>query len=468
MPPTSEILDRLPPQNLEAEKAVLGSILLDGNVCDDVALILRSEGDFHSEGNRKLYAHLMGMHQAGKRIDAVLLVERLKKEGDFEAVGGAAYIAEVAQSVPYARNAEHYARIVRDKATMRQMILAATGMLQGAYNDTLDPEEVLTGAEKAVFGLRDSHDMSEPVDAAGLMLEAFSQLERASSDELPPGLPTGLVDVDQLLGGLRGGELIVLAARPGVGKSAMAGTIARHASLDQDVPTLMFSLEMSRLEIGLRLLSAEAKIDGHKMRTGFLGAQDHAALVPASAALSKAKLHIDDRAGLRASQMASVTRRMKRKHDVGLVIVDYLQLTGPEDKRVPRQEQVAESTRMLKALAREADVPVLCVAQLNRHAEDVPPRLSHLRESGAIEQDADVVLFLHRREMTLTSADATYERWKGVAEFIVGKNRNGRTGTVKLAWLEQHTRFENLAKQPAGWEVDAADDQEEGEQNRWW
>jgi replicative DNA helicase len=449
-----EILDRLPPQNLDAEKGVLGSLLLDPNLCDDVALVVHVE-DFYADANQKLFRHLMAMRDQGKRIDTLLLTERLRSEGDFEAIGGAAYLAEVAQSVPYAANAAYYARIVRDKATLRSLIHAGSEILRDAYDTALDPTEVVSQAEQRIFAVHDERSSDQITSAHDLMMEAFRRIDARLQGTEGVGIPTGFTDLDNLTGGLHDSELIILAARPSMGKTALALNIAEYVSIEANVPVLFTSLEMARLEVAQRLLCSQGRINANKFRSGFVSADEKKKLVEATAKLSTAPLWIDDSPSRTVTEIAASARRLKRKSKLGLVIIDYLQLIQPDDPKDQRQEQVAKMARRLKGLARELNIPVLCLSQLNRQVEagkeSHRPKLSHLRESGAIEQDADVVMFIHRDEMYQSREEAQEKQTSGQADLIVAKQRNGQANVdVKLAWFDKHTRFENLARQQYG------------------
>jgi len=448
----SELLDRLPPQNLDAEKSVLGSLLLDAEMCDEVALVVRPD-DFYADANQKLFGHLMAMHDEGARIDAVLLVERLKREGDFEAIGGPAYLAEVAQSVPYAANAVHYAKIVREKATLRSLIHAAAEILRDAYDTSVDPTEIVSRSEQKVFAVHDQRSTDNVTSINDLLMEAFARIDARLEGTEGVGINTGFTDLDNLTGGLHDSELVILAARPSMGKTALATNIAEYVTIRSSVPALFVSLEMAELELAQRMLCSQGKIDAGKFRKGILSSRDREELVEASAKMSNAPLYVDDSPNRTVTEIAACARRLKRKKGLGLIVIDYLQLIQPDDPRDPRQEQVAKMARRLKGLARELQIPVLCLAQLNRQAEAGKeghrPRLSHLRESGAIEQDADVVMFIHREEYYYNTREEAQEAGvAGVGELIVAKQRNGPTGTVKLAWFEKHTRFEDLSQQP--------------------
>ena len=447
-PVSSEILDRLPPHNLEAEKAVLGSMLLDPNFCDDVALVVRPE-DFYADAHRKLFAHMIAMRDEGQRIDVTLLTERLRQAGDFEAVGGAAGLAEVAQSVAVPAHAVYYGRIVRDKSTLRSLIHASSEILRDAYDPSQEPRELMSQAEEKIFAVHDQRSYDQVSGIHDVLIEAFQLIDRRVQGS-PTGIPSGFMDLDRLTGGLHDSELVVLAARPSMGKSALATNIADHVSVNVGITTLLVSLEMSRLELAQRMLCAQGKINGNKFRNGYLSAADREKLVEASSRLDKARLFIDDTPSRTVTDIAACARRLKRREKLGLLVIDYLQLIEPDNPRDPRQEQVARIARRLKMMSRELDIPVLCLAQLNRQAEqsrDNKPRLNHLRESGAIEQDADVVMFVHREEYYQTT-DEDKERVKGQAEIIVAKQRNGPIGDVKLLWQHDYTRFVNLEHRP--------------------
>ena len=437
---TSEILDRLPPQNLDAERAVLGSLILDPNFSDDVVLILRPD-DFYADAHRKLFAHVVAMHDAGKRIDTTLLVERLKQAGEFEAIGGSAYLAEVVHAVPVAAHAVYYAQIVREKATLRALIHATTEILRDAYDPVPEAKDIVNRAEEKVFSVSDERSADSVSTMHDVLVAAFEQIDRRLEHGGATGIPTGFTELDNLTGGLHDEELAILAARPSMGKTALATNIADYVAVEANVGTLFVSLEMSRLELAQRMLCARGEIDGRKFRTGFLSGEDRDKLVNASAELSKAPLFIDDTPSRNVTEITACARRLKRKANLGLIVIDYLQLIEPENARDPRQEQVAKMTRQLKHAARKLKVPILCLAQLNRQADDARPRLSHLRESGAIEQDADVVMFIHREDFGLSREEAKEKDVLGKADLMVSKQRNGAIGDVKLLWFPEFTRF---------------------------
>ncbi len=459
----SDLFDKLPPQSLDAEKGVLGSLMLDPDRCDEVVMLVKA-GDFSAEANAVLFQHLLELHEQGKRIDPLLLIDRLKSSGQLEAVGGPAYIAEVAQSVPYASNAAYYAKIVREKSTLRALIHASTEILRDAYDPSADPQLLVSRSEERIFAVHDERSSNQVTDLSSLMLEAFDMIDARMEGRAGVGVPTGYPDLDSLTGGFHESELIILAARPSVGKTALALNMAEHVAVDSGVAVLMVSLEMAKLEVAQRLLSSAGRIDSSKFRSMVLSSKDRADLVKASNKLGEAPLFIDDSPSRTVTEIAACARRLKRSKDLGLIVVDYLQLIQPDNPRDPRQEQVAQIARRLKGIARELKVPVLCLAQLNRQADPGPessrrsrsndgeapksrnwPRLSQLRESGAIEQDADVVMFIHREEAFLSREEAQQKNVVGLANLIVAKQRNGSRGDIRLHWRENNMRFESFS-----------------------
>ncbi len=443
-------MQRLPPQSMEAEKGVLGSLLLVPDLCDEVALILRPE-DFYVDAHRCIAEHIFALHEQGKRVDITLLLDRLRTADQLDNIGGMAYLAEIAQSVPTAANAEYYARIVAEKATLRSLIFSATEIIRDVYESGDDPRHMLSKAEEKIFAIHDKRSGGDVVKLDAAVQEAFLQIDARLKGDFS-GVSSGFTDLDQLTGGLHPGELIILAARPSMGKTAFATNIAEHVAVDQKMATLFVSLEMSRTELAQRMLCARGEIPGEKFRSSFLSAEDRRELVEASAELSTAPLFIDDTPSRTVTEIAAAARRLKRKNSLSLLIIDYLQLIEPDNSNDPRQEQVAKMARRLKAMARELKIPVICLAQLNRLAElskDNRPRLSHLRESGAIEQDADVVMFVHREEYYMSKEkkdDPAFQHLKGIADIIIAKQRNGPIDDVRLAWFQQFTRFKDAPK----------------------
>lgn len=454
------LFDRQPPCNIEAERNTLGSILVLPNVCDEVVLILKPD-DFYDASHRTLYSHILKMYEDGQRIDLTLLVDRLKNAGDYENLGGAAFLAEVTQSVPTAANATYYANIVLDKAILRSLIHTGTEIVRDAYDQTRGGRDLLNNAEEKMFRIRDQRTQSREVaEIHDVLMEAFEQID-ARVEGGASGLGTGFNDLDSLTGGLHPAELVIIAARPSMGKTALATNIAEFVAVEEGQPTLFVSLEMSRLELVQRMMCSRGEISGEKFRSGYLGEDDHKKLIEVSATLGKSPLFIDDSPSRTVTEIGAAARRLKRRQgSLGLILVDYLQLIQPENPSDPRQEQVAKMARRLKVLSRELDVPIICLAQLNRQAEmtkDNRPKLSHLRESGAIEQDADVVMMVHREEYYLTAQER--EQMKagnhpnnclGEGNLIIAKQRNGPTGELKLHWFQQYTRFKNAERHEYG------------------
>jgi replicative DNA helicase len=445
---TAELFDRLPPQNLEAELWVLGSLLIQPELCDECSLIVRPD-DFYSDANQKIYAHLLDMHNSGGRIDSLLLVERLKKSGDLEAIGGMAYLLQVADAAPVASHAVHYAKIILEKSTLRSLIRAGTEILRDCYEAGIEAREMLGRAEEKVFAILEQRGTGDLSTMRDVLHEALARIDaRMKHEHDISGVETGFTDLDQLTGGLHESELIILAARPSMGKTALAANIAEHVAINAKTTTLFVSLEMSRLELADRMLCSYAKVNGHKLRNGTISNQERRELVQKAAEMSESPLFIDDTPSRTMTEIGATARRLKRKDKLGLVVIDYLQLIEPDNHKDPRQEQVARIARRLKGLARELKIPILCLAQLNRQAEvtkDNRPRLSHLRESGAIEQDADVVMFVHREEYYHSPQEVEERGLQGQAEIIIAKQRNGPTGDIKLTWQKDFTRFVNAA-----------------------
>jgi len=446
---SSEILDRQPPCSLDSERGVLGSILLLPEVCDDVALVIRAD-DFHDEAHQKLFAHMLAIHNEGRHVDITLLFERLRQAGDLEFCGGASYLHEIVQAVPTAANAAWYAQIIRDKSIQRSLILASTEILRDAYDDATEAREILGRAESKIFSILETGASGQLYNLADVLTQTMDRVDaRMKHDHQISGVETLFVDLDNLLGGLHNSQLVVLAARPSMGKTALALNIATNVAIDGQNPVLFVSLEMGALELGDRVLCSVAKVNGHRMRNGTLSQDDRRRLVEKAGVISSAPLYVDDSPNRTVTEIAATARRLKRKHGLSLIVLDYLQLVEPDNSKDPRQEQVAKITRRLKLMARELQVPVLCLAQLNRQAEmgkeGNRPKLSHLRESGAIEQDADVVMFIHREEYYRQNEEER-QQVSGQAEVIVAKQRNGPVDDVKLTWLKDFMRFENSAQ----------------------
>ncbi len=445
-PSAAEILQRQPPFDLEAEMGVLGSILLMPEVLDEIASL--KADDFYDDANRKIYEHLRTMVDDGHKIDVTLLVSRLRTAGDYDKIGGAAYIAKLSGAVPNAAHAVYYAEIVTEKAVYRRLIESSTEILRDAYDQAGDARELCAQAEQKVFAIMDGRSAQSVQSINDVLHEAMDRMEARMRGEHTDGtVESGLVDFDTLTGGLHNGELIILAARPSMGKTALAMNIAEHASIESHVPTLFVSLEMSGIELADRMLCSLARVNGHRLRNGTISSDDRLRLVKKANEISEAPLFVDDSPSRTVSEIAAAARRIKRREGkLGLIVIDYLQLIEPDNSRDPRQEQVAKIARRLKGMSRELQVPMLCLSQLNRQAEDSKdhrPKLSHLRESGAIEQDADVVMFVHREEYYHRGEERA--QYAGQAEIIIAKQRNGPVGDVRLTWEADYTRFSNRA-----------------------
>ena len=434
---------RLPPQNLDAERGVLGSILLMNEAIDEVGESLKAE-HFYSDAHQKMYSAIHRLYENGIRgIDAITLAEELVRSGHYEDVGGAGYLAQILEAVPHAAHVRYYATIVREKWMQRSLIYACTEILSESYEASDDVEGLLQSAERRIFSILESQGDTGSFAIADILLETFARLEeRQSKAGDVTGITSGFTDLDHQTTGFQPTELIILAARPSMGKTAFVCNIAEAVARRSGKGVLLFSLEQSNLELAERFLSITARIDGHALRSGTLTDAQHDAMVQASDDLSKLPLFIDDKPGRTMTQVAAIARRQHRKSPLGVVIIDYLQLIEPDDRNSPREQQIAQISRRLKFLAKELKIPVIALAQLNRGVElreDKRPRLADLRESGSIEQDADMVMFLHRPD----AYDP--EDRPGEAEIIIAKHRSGPTGMIRLTWRKEYMRFENYS-----------------------
>lgn len=443
MSPEQGGAERLPPQSRDAERSVLGSMLRENSVIGDVLQIIREE-NFYLDAHQKIFRAVTTLYERGHPIDLVVLAEHLKEQKHIEDIGGYAYLGELWDAAPTAANAEFYARIVRDKALVRHLILSSTEILRDCYDQSVPADELLEAAERRVLDIAEMGITGQTSTLKEAVNEAYDRIDiRQQRDDWSiSGLPSGYVDLDEKTAGLQNSELVIVAARPSVGKTAFALNIVRHLVVDHDQPIFFVSLEQSRIELAERLLCCQAKVDSHKLRKGHLSGEDMDKLIAAADILRSAKLFIDDTPALNMLRIAANARRLKLRHHIKAVFVDYLQLIEPDNRRENRQEQVALISRRLKHLARELKIPVVALAQVNRSSEDRQdhkPRLADLRESGSIEQDADTVMLLHRPEM--------YEpgQHEGTVEVMIAKQRNGPTGEITLTYLKQFMRFENFA-----------------------
>ncbi len=432
------------PQNIEAEQSILGGILVDNEALPTVLEIIKPE-DFYRESHRKIFLAFLELYEQNKPIDLVTVSEILQKKEQLEEVGGASYLASLIEAIPTTSGISHYARIVKEKAILRKLILSASEIINQCFNQSQDVEEILDEAERTIFEVANERVQTSVFPLKDIIKEAFKIVQNmANRSSHITGVPTGFIDFDRLTAGLQPSDLIIIAGRPSMGKTALALNIAANAAMRYGIPVAIFSLEMSKEQLANRMLCAEAKVDSQKFRSGFLAEHDWRLLTDAASELSQAPIFIDDTPAISVLEMRAKARRLKSEHNIGLVIVDYLQLMKGKDRIERREQEISEISRSLKALAKELNVPVVALSQLNRRVEereDKRPRLADLRESGAIEQDADLIVFLYRDEVYNKREDNPN---KGIVELIVGKHRNGPTGTVKLAFLDKFTSFENL------------------------
>ena len=439
-------LHRLPPQNLEAEQSILGGILLDNHALDSVLEILIHK-DFYNESHRKIFATIVELSDRNEPIDLITLSNILKDKKQLDQVGGMAYLASLVDNVPSAANIAYYAKIVKEKAILRHLIGTATEILTKSYDTGAAVDEVLDEAEHAIFEIAENKIRPAFSPIKDIIKDSFKTIEKLfERKDLITGVPTGFAKIDDLTSGLQKSELIIVAGRPSMGKTAFALNIAQHAAMEAGIHVAIFSLEMSKEQLAMRMLSSEARVDSQRLRKGFLGETDWPKLTTAAGRLSEAPLFIDDTPAITVLEMKAKSRRLKAESGLGLIILDYLQLMRSGSFKDSREQEISEISRSLKALAKELNVPIVALSQLNRKVEDRTnrrPQMADLRESGAIEQDADVIAFIYRDEVYNKSEDNPE---KGLAEVIIGKQRNGPTGMAKLAFLEKYTCFENLAR----------------------
>ena len=440
---TIRAADRTLPHNLEAEQSVLGAILIHNDAFNVAAEVIDAV-DFFRDGHRRVFDKMVDLNERGQAIDLVTLKDELARSGDLDDAGGAAYIASLADGVPRSTNVEHYARIVKEKATLRSLIRSADRILTMAYQGEEESDTVLDRAEQEIFSIAEGRIHTGFVALSDLVQGSFTAIEKLQEHKgLVTGVPSGFVDIDNITSGFQPADLIIIAARPSMGKTSFVLNVAQHVGIKTDRTVGFFSLEMSKEQLFMRMLTAEGEVDSHRFRGGFLSERDYGRLSTALGRLSDARVFIDDTAGLGVLEMRAKARRLKAEHGLDLLVVDYLQLMQGRGRFENRTQELAAISRALKGLAKELNIPVLALSQLSRAPEsrsDHRPQLSDLRESGALEQDADVVMFIFRQEQY----DPTPEN-ENLAEVIVGKQRNGPTGTVKLAFLKQYTRFANLS-----------------------
>lgn len=442
MTPSQEKPERLPPHSREAERSVLGSMLRDNEIIGDVVQIVRAEA-FYLFAHQKIYEGIVDLYvNQGKPADLVTVAEFLRERQLIEDAGGYPYLAELWDAAPSAANAEHYAHIVRDKAINRNLIHTCNAIQKDAQDQVMPTDALLDGAERKILEIAELGVVGQTTTLQQAIGEAYDRIDlrKKHDHKAVSGLASGFIDLDNLTAGFQNNELIIIAARPSVGKTAFALNLVRHIVVDEQQPVFFVSLEQSRIELAERLLCCQARVDSHRLRKGHLDHEEMQKLITAGDTLRQGKLFLDDSPGQSMLRISANARRLKLRHGVRLVVIDYLQLIDPDNRRDSRQEQVSAISRRLKFLARELEIPVIALAQVNRSSEDRQdhrPRLADLRESGAIEQDADTVMLLHRPELHEPG------QYEGIVEVLIGKQRNGPTGDITLTYLKQYMRFEN-------------------------
>jgi replicative DNA helicase len=439
----SPAYERVPPHNIEAEESVLGSMLLSKDAIAEVLELLREE-DFYRPAHRTVFRSILDLYSHGGAVDAITVAEELRRSGALADIGGAPFLHTLVASVPTAANAGYYARIVKEAGVLRRLIDAGTQIVQLGFETPQDTEAAVDQAESLVYQVAQGRVTEDYHSLRDVLTTTLEAIERLHEDHREiTGVPTGFADLDRLTSGLQPANLVIVAARPAVGKSTLGLDVARHAAVRAGVPTVVFSLEMSKTELVQRLMCAECTVDMQRLRTGRMEESDWTRLTRSLGKLADAPLFIDDSPGTTMMEIRAKCRRLKQRHGLGLVVVDYLQLMQPSKRFENRQQEVSEISRSLKLLAKELDVPVMAISQLSRQTEarsDRRPMLSDLRESGALEQDSDVVLFIYRDELY----DPESPR-KGEADLILAKHRNGPTDTVTVTFQGQYSRFAPMA-----------------------
>lgn len=439
------VAGRMPPQNIEAEQAVLGSILLKADTFGKVLEIIRPE-DFYKDGHRLIFEVMIDLFEKNEPQDVLTVSNLLRDTNRLEEAGGATYLATLTSIVPVTSNISSYAKIIREKSILRKLIEVNTDIAARCYEEQNDIDILVDQAEQAIFDIAGKKSSQNFTSIKSIVPEAFATVEQLyQRKELITGVPTGYIDIDRMTAGLQPSDLIIVAARPSMGKTSFAMNIAQNAALVEKTGVAVFSLEMSKEQLVMRLLSSAGRIDSQRIRTGKLQKEDWAKLTRAVGMLSEAPIFIDDTPAISVLEMRAKVRRLAAQHDIGLIIVDYLQLMRGRGTIENRTQEISEISRSLKALAKEHNVPVIALSQLNRGLEsrtDKRPMMSDLRESGAIEQDADVICFIYRDEVYNKSEDNPE---RGIAEIIIGKQRNGPTGITRLTFIKEFTMFENMS-----------------------
>ena len=439
-------LGKVPPHDTEAEQAVIGSMLTDKEAIISAIEILKEE-DFYREDNKTIYGAILNLYNRAEPVDIITLKSELASLGKLEAVGGLEYLAELPDKVPTTANVDKYIKIVEEKSLLRTLLKTANEIISLGYDETQDVDVIMEQAEKKIFNTIQSRNQKGYSVIKDILVDTFTELEQLYNQKQHiTGVPTGFADLDYRTAGLHNSDLILVAARPAMGKSAFALNIASYAATRANVPVAIFSLEMSKEQMVNRILCSEAMVDSNKVRTGKIDDEDWQKLAEASGVLSESKIFIDDTPGISITEIRAKCRKLKLEQNIGLVVIDYLQLVQGSGRRVigSREQEIAEISRSLKILAKEINVPVIALSQLSRAPEQRPdhrPMLSDLRESGSIEQDADIVTFLYRDDYYNEDSEK-----KNIAEVIIAKHRSGSTGTVELLWLGNYTKFANIEK----------------------
>ncbi len=436
---------KVPPHDIEAEQAVIGSMLTDKDAVISAVEKLKPE-DFYREDNKAIYEAILSLYSKAEPIDIITVKDELIGNGKFETVGGLEYLAMLPDKVPLTTNIDQYIKIVEEKSILRNLIKASTDIINLGYGQTEETDAIIDIAEKKIFDIMQRKNQKGYSQIKDILIETFAEIEKLYNQKgYVTGVPTGFVDLDQITAGLHKSDLVLVAARPAMGKSAFALNIATYAAIKANTPTVIFSLEMSKEQLVNRILCCEAMVDSNKVRTGKIEEADWIKLATALGPLSEAPIYIDDTPGISIMEIRAKCRKLKLEKNIGLIVIDYLQLIqGTGKKGASREQEISEISRSLKILAKELDVPVIALSQLSRAAEqrqDHRPMLSDLRESGAIEQDADIVMFLYRDDYYNQDTEK-----KNIAEVILAKHRAGSTGTVELLWLGNYTKFVNIEK----------------------
>jgi replicative DNA helicase len=438
------ILEKLPPQNLEAEMAVLGSMLMDEDALS-VAIETLDPDSFYKDSHKKIFQAMVDLYSANRAVDLITLTDELKRNNILDEVGGVSFLTALVNSVPTAANISHYVSIVKEKSILRTLITNATKIVSLCYESEGNVDEVVDSAERFIFEVTNRRPQGTYLHLKEIIKDSIETIDRLYQKKAHvTGIPTGFIDFDSKTSGLQASDLIVIAGRPSMGKSALALGIAEYAGVVEKMPIAFFSLEMSKEQLVQRMLCAHAKVDAHKVRTGYLASSDWPRLTAAAGKLSEAPIFIDDTPAISVMELRAKARRLKAHQDIRLIILDYLQLMRGSGNAENRQQEISNISRSIKALARELSVPIVAISQLSRAVEartDHRPQLSDLRESGAIEQDADVVVLILREDYYNPAPDN-----EGVAEVIIAKQRNGPVGSIKLAFIKEYTRFENIAR----------------------